>query len=114
MAQKSGDTESSAKAPGADPFAPMRDAGLENLLGMSTAWMEAMGEVGAEFAHFMTDRIQQDIKTQHAMMNCKSIEEFQRLQMEFLRKAMAEYQAETGKLLEMSMKAFMPAADRKG
>lgn len=106
MASKSDEAGKTASA--ANPFAEMRLPGFENMASFGTAWMDAMGDMSAEFASFVAARIQEDVNTQKAMMRCKSIEEFQSLQTEFMRKAMEQYKAETGRLAEIGMKAFDP------
>ncbi|MCV3271502.1 phasin family protein [Roseobacter sinensis] len=89
----------------------LQEAGLGNMLGMSTAWVEAMGDMGAEVASFIAERIKEDVKTQHQILHCKNVGDLQQIQAEFIQKAMDQYQAETGKLVEMSRKAFAPKAD---
>ncbi|WP_299410117.1 phasin family protein [uncultured Roseobacter sp.] len=111
MANKS-ETQTSTKD--AAPFgalAQLQEAGFGNMVGMSTAWMEAMGDMGAEVAGFIAERIKEDVKTQHKMLHCKNVGELQHIQGEFIQKAIDQYQAETGKLVEMSTKAFAPEAN---
>lgn len=86
----------------------LQEAGLGNMLGMSTAWVEAVGEMSAEVASFVADRIKEDVKTQHEILHCKNVADLQHIQAEFIQKAMDQYQAETGKLVEMGKKAFTP------
>lgn len=86
----------------------LQEAGLGNMLGMSTAWFEAMGEMSAEVASFIADRIKEDVKTQHEILHCKNVADLQHIQAEFIQKAIDQYQAETGKLVEMSKNAFAP------
>lgn len=86
----------------------LQEAGLGNMLGMSTVWFEAMGEMSAEVASFIADRIKEDVKTQHDILHCKNIADLQHIQAEFIQKAIDQYQVETGKLVEMSKSAFAP------
>ncbi|KIN62687.1 hypothetical protein Z946_1550 [Sulfitobacter noctilucicola] len=99
------DTSSTATQP---PGAPETSspAGFGNILGMSTAWMEAMNDLSAELASFVAERIKQDVKTQHEMLHCKDIAAFQHIQAQFIQKALDQYHAETGKLVEIGNKAF--------
>lgn len=60
------------------------------------AWMD----MGTEAVRFVWDRMQQDIKTQQAMLACTSLEEMQRVQAEFFTSAQEQYAAEVGKMLE--------------
>ena len=86
----------------------LQEAGLGNMLGMGTAWMEAMGDMSAEMAGFIAERIKEDVKTQHEILHCKNVADLQHIQARFIQKAMDQYQAETGKLVEMGKKASTP------
>ncbi len=96
-------------AANADP-GDIQMAAMGNLMGMSTAWMESLGDMGAEVADFVADRIKEDVKTQHEFMRCKDLADIQRVQARFVEKAIAQYQAETGKLMQMSVASFVPKA----
>ncbi|GFE65511.1 phasin family protein [Litoreibacter roseus] len=87
-------------------LAQLQEAGFGNMLGLSTAWMEALNDMGAEMATFVAERIREDVKTQHEILHCKNVAELQHIQAQFVQKAMDQYQAETGKLVEMSTQAF--------
>ena len=76
---------------------------------MNTAWAEAFSEMSSEFIRFLSDRISEDVKTQHQILHCKDIRELQHIQAEFVQKAIDQYQAETGKLIEMSTTLFSQA-----
>lgn len=83
-----------------------QESGFGNMVGMSRAWMETFSEMGAEVAGFVADRIKEDVKTQHEMMHCKNVSELQHIQAEFIQRTLDQYQAETGKLVEMGTKSF--------
>ncbi|WP_246107397.1 phasin family protein [Puniceibacterium confluentis] len=83
-----------------DPFVAFKS--LSPAARMGTAWFEHVAVLGSEISSFVAERIKEDVKTQHALLNCKSLPEVQRVQAEFLQKAFDQYQAETGKLIEMS------------
>ena len=51
------------------------------------AWPDIMSET----ASFLTERLQQDIDTQKAMLTCKSPAELLQVQAEFIRSAMEQY-----------------------
>jgi hypothetical protein len=68
---------------------------------VTQAWMD----FGTEAIRFVWDRLQQDMKTQQALLACKSLEEFQAIQNEFFRSAQEQYAAEAGKLLDTLGKA---------
>ena len=50
----------------------------------------------------MAERIREDVKTQHEILHCKSPAELQAIQARFVARAVEQYSAETGKLVEMS------------
>lgn len=106
MANKAASEKSKTNETPANPFAEMQAAGLGNMVGLSSAWLRAMGDVSTEVMDFVTDRIKEDVKTQHQILNCKNVSELQQIQADFLEKAVEQYQAETGKLLEMSTNVF--------
>ncbi|WP_227269496.1 phasin family protein [Roseobacter weihaiensis] len=91
----------------------LQEAGLGNFMGASTAWVEALSDMGAEMASFVAERIKEDVKTQHEILHCKNVADLQQIQAEFIRKALDQYQAETGKLVEMGAKAFAPTPGNK-
>lgn len=66
------------------------------------AWMEAMSDLGGEFLHFVSERVQQDVATQHRLLHCTDMEELRHVQAEFVQKAIDDYTAETGKMVEMN------------
>lgn len=69
---------------------------------LGNGWMETLADLGTEITTFVAERIKEDVKTQHALLHCKSLAEVQQVQAGFLQKAFDQYQAETGKLVEMS------------
>jgi hypothetical protein len=85
------------------------DAGLGPLRWMGTAWFEAMADMNSELVTFVSDRIKEDVKTQHKLLHCKSAEELQKAQVAFLEKAYQQYTDETGKLVKMGLD-MLPSA----
>ena len=106
MANKAVSEKSKTDETPANAVAEMQTAGLGNMVGASSAWFKAMGDMSTEVMEFVTDRIREDVKTQHQILNCKNVSELQQIQAEFLENAFEQYQAETGKLLEMSTSVF--------
>ncbi len=105
-------TETTAEAPGASAIAAMTElqkAGLGPLTWMGTAMLENMSALGSEVTQFIADRIKEDVKTQHQILHCKDMTTLQRIQSEFVQKAVEQYTAETGKLVKMSTD-FMDSA----
>ena len=108
MAEKS-QTQDPKTTASAEPFNAMtqlQEAGFGNMMGMGTAWMEALSEMSAEVAGFVANRIKEDAKTQHEILHCKNPADLQHIQAQFMQKAMDQYHAETGKLVEMGTQAF--------
>jgi hypothetical protein len=100
-------TTSTGDAP-LNAMTALREAGFGNMIGMSAAWLEAVGDMSAEFVSFVADRVKEDVKVQHQILHCKDAAELRHIQSQFLQKAVDQYQAETGKLIEMGTKAFTP------
>ena len=93
----------------AEPFNAMtqiQDAGFGNMMGIGTVWMEAISDMSAEVADFVAERIKEDVKTQHEILHCKNAKDLQHVQAQFMQRAMDQYRAETGKLVEMGNKTF--------
>ena len=87
-----------------DTVAQLQEAGFGSLLGVGTAWMERLNEMGAEMFSFVADRIKEGVKTQHEILNCRNATELQHVQAQFVQNAMDQYQTETGKLFDMGAK----------
>lgn len=101
---KSGSDETTANSVSA--MAALQASGFGNMMGMGSAWFEAFSDMGAEFLGFLAARIREDVKTQHKILHCHDLRELQHIQAEFVQTAIDQYQAETGKLIEMSSTAF--------
>ncbi|NJM81232.1 MAG: phasin family protein [Tabrizicola sp.] len=71
------------------------------MIAVGSVAMQAWMELGNEAIRFVWDRLQQDIKTQQAVLACTSLEEVQRVQSEFFRSAQDQYTAEARKMLEI-------------
>ncbi len=94
-------------------IAHLQEAGLGNMMSMSTIWLETISSMGAEVASFVAERLKEDVKTQHQILHCKNVADLQNIQAEFIHKAMDQYQAETGKLIKMGTEAFATPSDEK-
>jgi hypothetical protein len=80
--------------------------------GAVQVWMD----MGTEVARFLWDRVQQDIKTQQALLGCTSLQEIQKIQTAYVTAAQAQYAAEAGKMLALMGRAAAAglAASAKG
>lgn len=97
-----------AESPLAVAFDNMKQAGPAFWLG--NAWVESLGELNAEIAHFVAERIEEDVRTQHEILNCRDATKLQEIHARFVRRALEQYSAETGRLVEMSQIFFDRAA----
>lgn len=104
--------EKDAQPTMAEAIGRMQGLGLSSLAWLGAAWAEKMGEMSSEVLQFMADRIKEDVKFQHACLHCKDPAQLQKLQGEFIQKAIDQYTAETGKLAEMSA-SLIPGLDKE-
>lgn len=93
------------KSPEGSPFealAKLSAVGFGPLGQWGTVWAESMAELGSEALHFISERVQADVDTQHRILHCTSMEELRHIQGEFIQQAIDQYTAETGKIIEMN------------
>lgn len=64
-----------------------------------------MVEIMTESMRFFTQRLQQDMETQAAMLACKTPADLMKVQAEFFGKAVEEYGAEAARMAEIVAKA---------
>ena len=95
------------------PFMRPQQSGFGNLMGGNAAWIESLGKMSAEFASFVAERINEDVKAQHEMMHCHDASELQKIQGQFVQTALDQYQAETDKLVQMGISALSNATEEK-
>ena len=79
----------------------MQEVGLPSMSGIGTDWMELMTKMGHEMLEFTAARINEDVQTQHDLLEAKDITEVQEIQAQFFQKAMKDYTAESTKLMDM-------------
>ncbi|PJI92079.1 phasin protein [Yoonia maricola] len=101
--KQSSDTRLDPVAMGQAMIQQIEEAGLGSMRWMGTAWFEVMADMNSEVVSFVADRIREDVKTQHALLHCKTAADMQRAQVAFLEKAYTQYTEETGKLIKMGM-----------
>ena len=95
-----------------DPMREIQRAGFGNIVGAQIAWLESLSGISAEIAAFVATRIKEDVDTQHEILQCEDLDEVRRIQEDFLKTAVSQYQAETGKLAQMGMEAFKVKTER--
>lgn len=101
--------EDTAASKMASEVAALQDQGLRAMSQFGMAWAEGMSDMGSEVLSFVADRIKEDVATQHKLLHCKNVADFQKVQAEFMQKAIDQYTAETGKLVQMSQDLFPSA-----
>jgi hypothetical protein len=74
------------------------------LMATSTV-MQAWTQIGAETVRFISDRLQQDIKTQKAMLACTSLEDLRKVQADFFRATQNHYATQGQRMMEIVGKA---------
>lgn len=83
-------------------LAALQAAGPGALGKVYVAMLEGAGDFSSEVIQFVAERIAEDVKTQHEIMECKTPADLVQIQQRFLQKAFDQYAAETGKLVKMS------------
>ena len=64
-------------------------------------WLDIM----AESTRFVSERLQNDLETQRAMLRCQSPADLVQVQSEFFRKAMEQYSSEAQRLFQIMTEA---------
>lgn len=67
--------------------------------------IQAWSEVGTEALRFLWDRLQQDVRTQNALLACTSLEELRKVQAEFFTAAQQQYADEARKVLDILVRS---------
>lgn len=81
-----------------DPMA----AAVENMIAlnpMQGGALKAIYAMGTETMQFLSSRMQHDIETQKAMLTCKTLEDLQKVQADFYKKALEDYSAAGAKMM---------------
>ncbi len=93
-------------------LATLRALGFGNLTDAGAVWIESLGLLGSEVVSFVAERIKEDIRTQHEILHCTDPAALNEIHARFLRTAMDQYTAETGKLAEMCQEMFRRQVER--
>lgn len=72
-----------------------------------TAWVETLGQMGAEMVEFAGRRAREEARTQHDLLHCRSLPEVQRVQTRFLQTAIDQYTAEIGRFAALGTGAWL-------
>ena len=77
--------------------------GLQGSLALGQTAMQAWMDMGMESLRFVSERLQEDIKTQQALLQCKSLDELRAVQAAFFKAAQEHYMAEATKMMNMAV-----------
>lgn len=94
-------TTPNAATPTIDSMQALQGAPLDAMQGFGANWFEMAAEMGREMSTFATARLKLDVEAQNALLHAKGIAEVQKIQTQYLQKAMTDYSSEMAKLLEM-------------
>lgn len=112
MTTKSKATEEATQAMN-ETIAKMQKMGLNSMSWMGSDWMERMSDLGSEVLDFMAERVHEDVDFQHKLLHCRDMTELHKLQSEFIQRMINRYTEETGKMIELSSKAWMAPFEKK-
>lgn len=68
---------------------------------LNGAAAEVLADMGADWVQFVADRVREDVKTQHAILQCRDAGELAHIQEAFLQRAVDDYAAQTGRMVQM-------------
>lgn len=71
------------------------------MMGGNPAAAKVWADIMTESTRFVSDRLQQDVETQHAMLRCKTPADVVQLQSAFFQKAIEQYTDEAKRLFEI-------------
>lgn len=95
----------------ADPFGIWAADPFQALNWLSPVFVHHMRDMGAEWLGFVAARLQEDVALQHALLHAKSPAEAQQIQLAFLDRAVEQYTAETGRMLNLSTRMLSVSAE---
>lgn len=94
-------TPESATSDWITPLLQMQQNSLDPLRWLGAAWLESATEINKELAEFLSRRIQEDVRTQHELLNCSDPAKLNEIQARFIQRAVDDYSAETGTLVDL-------------
>lgn len=86
---------------------------METANAAGAAIFDGLGRVQREIATFVADRVRQDIETQRAFLNCRTLDDVQEVQRRFIRSAMEQYAAETTRLMSLGREIMTRSTGRE-
>lgn len=61
---------------------------------------DVLADMGAQWVQFVADRVREDVKTRQAILQCRNAAELAHIQEAFLQKAVDDYTAQTGRMVQ--------------
>ena len=87
-----------------EQMAAMNGAAMGAFTEACQAYVQGVALLNGELAEFMNTRLRRDAELGEALAGCKDLNDVVDLQQGWYQAAAAEYQAETGRLMEMATK----------
>lgn len=72
----------------------------------SAALVECWSALGSEVMSFLAERIREDFETQQQMLHCRSLSELAQVRAKFFQRAIDQYTAETGRIVNIGARAL--------
>lgn len=80
--------------------------GIEHMAEAKVNLIEAFGDMSAQMAKFFAQRIEEDVKVQHDLLHCKTLQDVQHIQLQFFEKAFKQYQENSAKMMDIGTHAL--------
>ena len=88
-----------------DQITAFNTTAMEAFTKASRAYVSGMAAVNGEVFRFVTQRLRHDVEVGQSLAGCEDFSKAASLQQEWARKAMDDYMAEAGRLMELASKA---------
>jgi hypothetical protein len=69
--------------------------------------------VQKQITGFVAERIRQDIETQSELLACRTLDDVRQVQSRFFRRAMDQYGAEAGRIMQLGSDVVAKSLDRR-
>ena len=106
-------TRAAAEAAALQVAARQQDA-VQGARTVGSAVFEGLARAQRQVADFVADRIRQDIETQSELLACRTLDDVREVQSRFFRRAMDQYAAETGRLMQLGSEVVTRSLPRHG
>jgi hypothetical protein len=82
---------------------------LETLDDVGAATADSVAKAQVEIVTFIARRVQEDLDTQRALLDCRSLDEVRRVQTRFIERAVSQYAEETSRMMRLGGEAVTRA-----